>query len=133
MEEKKKDKNETSGMSAAEHAEVVEILPANTDPDDEEISMIVRLKKPYFFEGKEYREIDLSGLEDLSAEDMIACEKYLDRTSRGIKIMPELSVEYACVFAAKAAKLPVEFFTRLPAWAATRVKNRVMGFLFGAA
>lgn len=100
--------------------------------DEDEDSLIIKLKKPYKFEGKEYTEIDLSGLEDLSAADMIAVNKYMDRTATGIQVMPEVSLEYACVFASKAAKLPVEFFTNLPPKQAIKVKNRVMGFLFGA-
>ncbi len=100
--------------------------------DEDEDSLILKLKKPYKFEGKEYTEIDLSGLEDLSAADMIAVNKYMDRTATGIQVMPEVSLEYACVLASKASKLPVEFFTGLPPKQAIKVKNRVMGFLFGA-
>ena len=100
--------------------------------DEDEDSLNLKLKKPYKFEGKEYTEIDLSGLEDLSAADMIAVNKYMDRTATGIQVMPEVSLEYACVLASKASKLPVEFFTGLPPKQAIKVKNRVMGFLFGA-
>ncbi len=99
--------------------------------DEDEDSPILKLKKPYKFEGKEYSEIDLSGLEDLTAADMIAVNKYMDRTSRGIQVMPEVSLEYACVLASKATQMPIEFFTGLPPKQAIRVKNRVMGFLFG--
>ena len=45
--------------------------------------------------------------------------------------MPEVSLEYACVLAAKAVKQPIEFFTNLPPKEALKVKNRVMSFLFG--
>ncbi len=100
--------------------------------DEDEDSLILKFKKPYKFEGKEYTEIDLSGLEDLSAADMIAVNKYMDRTATGIQVMPEVSLEYACVLASKATKMPIEFFTDLPPKQAIKVKNRVMGFLFGA-
>lgn len=100
--------------------------------DEEEEGLILKLKNPYKFEGKEYMEIDLSGLEDLSAADMIAVNKYMERTSTGIQVMPEVSLEYACVLASKATKMPVEFFTGLSPKQAIKVKNRVMGFLFGA-
>lgn len=102
--------------------------------ENEEVSMVITFKKPYKFEGKEYTEIDLSGLDDLQASDMIAVNKYMQRTSGGgsIDVMPEVSMEYACVFASKAAKLPIEFFTGLPPREAMKVKNRVMGFLFGS-
>lgn len=101
-------------------------------PEMEEETLLIKFKKPYMFEGKEYTEIDLNALEDITAADMIATNKYMDRTSAGsISIMPEISLEYACVLAAKAVKLPIEFFTNLPPKEALKVKNRVMGFLFG--
>ena len=98
----------------------------------EEESLVVKFKKPYTFEGKEYTEVDLTALEDITAADMIATNKYMERSSAGtINVMPEISLEYACVLAAKAVKLPIEFFTNLPPKEALKVKNRVMGFLFG--
>lgn len=103
------------------------------EEETEEVSMVIKFKKPYRFEGKEYTEVDLSGLDDLQASDMIAVNKYMQRTSGGvIDVMPEVSMEYACVLASKAAKLPIEFFTSLPPREAMKVKNRVMGFLFGS-
>lgn len=110
-----------------------EAAVAVSEPDDtEESSMIVKFKKPFCFEGKEYTELDLSGMEDLTGADMIAVNKIIQRTSAGIDVMPEVSVEYAFHFAARAAKLPVEFFTSLPPKETIKVKNRVMGFLFGS-
>ena len=100
--------------------------------ENEEVSMVIKFKKPYYFEGKEYTEIDLSGMEDLTGTDMIAINKIMSRSSAGIDVMPEVSVEYACHFAARAAKQPVEFFTNLPPKELMKVKNRVMGFLFGS-
>lgn len=100
--------------------------------EDTEVRMVITLKKPYHFEGKDYTEIDLNGLDDLRASDMIAVNKYMQRTTAGIDVMPEVSLEYACVLASKAAKLPIEFFTGLPPKEAMKVKNRVMGFLFGS-
>ena len=103
-----------------------------TVEDTEETSMVVKFNKPFRFDGKEYTEVDLSGLDDLQASDMIAVNKYMQRTSSGIDVMPEVSLEYACVLASKAARLPIEFFTSLPPREAMKVKNRVMGFLFGS-
>lgn len=103
------------------------------EAENEDVSMVIKFKKPYKFEGKEYTEVDLSGLDELQASDMIAVNKYMQRTSGGIiDVMPEVSMEYACVLASKAAKLPIEFFTSLPPREAMKVKNRVMGFLFGS-
>ena len=102
------------------------------EEDREGDGYLITFKRIYKFEGKEYTGIDLSGLEELTGADMIAVNKYMQRTSRGIDVMPEVSLEYACNLAAKGSKLPIEFFTGLPPREAMKVKNRVMGFLFGS-
>ena len=112
------DRESAAGMEAAE------------DGGDEKL--VLALKKPYLFEGKEYTEIDLTGMDDMTAADMIALENQYDKRHPGINVMPEVRVEYAVMMAARAAKLPVEFFNGLPQREAVKVKNRVMGFLFGS-
>lgn len=119
-------------MSNDKNKEIEAAEIAASVEENDEVSMVIAFKKPFHFEGKEYAEVDLSGLEDLTASDMIAANKYIQRTSAGIDVMPEVSLEYACVLASKAAKLPIEFFTSLPPKEAMKVKNRVMGFLFGS-
>lgn len=99
-------------------------------PAEEEASSIVKFSKPYAFEGKTYKEIDLSGLDNLTAEDMIAADKYLNRNGN-VSVMPELSIEYSCFIASKATDLPVEFFRRLPPKDAIKIKNRVTNFFYG--
>lgn len=100
--------------------------------EDEEKSPIVQFNKPYLFEKQEYKEVDLSGMEELTGADMIAINKIMQRSSDGVDIMPEVSLEYACHFAARAAKLPVEFFLQLSPKDLLKVKKRVMSFLFGS-
>ena len=111
--------------------EAVDNTASSDVEENEEVSMLIKFKKPYKFEGKEYTEIDLTCMEDLTGADMIAVNKIMQRTSPGINVMPEVSVEYAFYFAARAAKLPVEFFINLPPKESMKVKSRVMGFLFG--
>lgn len=94
---------------------------------------VIKLAKPYEFERKVYTEIDLTGMEELTGTDMITINKVMQRTAGDVGIMPEVSIEYACYFAARAAKLPVEFFFQLPPNILLKVKNRVIGFLFGSA
>ena len=132
--EDKKDmlkEQEAANKTASKEEDTTPKTDAEEDEEDED-SLIIEFKKPYKFEGKEYSEIDLSGLEDLSAADMIAVNKIMNRSNPGIDVMPEVSLEYACNLAAKATKQPIEFFTNLPPKQAMKVKNRVMGFLFGS-
>lgn len=119
-------------MSDKEKELEVAAATSAENEENEEVSMIVTFKKPYIFDKEEYKEIDLSGLDDLQASDMIAVNKIMARTSAGIDVMPEVSLEYACNLAAKATKKPVEFFLQLPPKEAMKVKNRVMAFLFGS-
>ena len=90
---------------------------------------IVIFSKPYKFEGKIYEKVDLSGLDDLTAADMIAANKVLDRTG-SFTFLPEMSLEYACIIAARATKLPVEFFKGLHPKEAIKIKNRVTSFFY---
>lgn len=91
---------------------------------------ILKLSKTYQFEGNNISEIDLSRLEDMTAADMIAAQKIL--TANGsVSIMPENSLEYALILAARATDQPVEFYQSLTMRDAMKVKNRVSGFIFG--
>lgn len=103
------------------------IAPETVDTDGE---YYVKFKKPFVFEGQTYDGIDLSGLEDLKAMDMIETQRQLNK-SGNVSTFPEMSVEYACIFAAKATKLPQEFFQWLPPREAIKVKNRVVNFFYG--
>ena len=40
-----------------------------TNAQEDESSTLVKFSKAYRFEGKDYTEVDLSGMDDLSAED----------------------------------------------------------------
>lgn len=111
---------------------VVDTTAKDQEEATEEVEMLIIFKKPYTFDKVEYTEIDLSGLDDLQASDMIAVNKIMARSAAGIDVMPEVSLEYACNLAAKATKMPVEFFLQLPPKEAMKVKNRVMAFLFGS-
>lgn len=89
---------------------------------------IIKLKNPVKFEGKTYDRIDLSGLEDIRAADMIAINRRL--SGMGNDTFQENTLEYALYLAAEAASLPVEFFMQLKGNVAMRVKSCVMLFLF---
>lgn len=89
----------------------------------------VTLKKPYVFEGKSYSTIDLSGLQDIRAADMIAVNRRLNRKGN-VDFLQEMTLEYALNIAAKATGKPIEFFEQLPPYAAMQIKNRVTGFLY---
>lgn len=107
-----------------------EITTAAKTQEQEENKYLIKFRKPFIFEDETYKEIDLSGLEDLSARDMIQAQRTMER-SGSINVLPEMSLEYACIFASKATKMPVEFFQALPPKEAIKVKNKVTNFFYG--
>lgn len=116
-------------------AEVKEIETNKTsgtgaEGQQEENQLLVVFKKPFEFEGAVYKDVDLSGLEDISARDMIAANKIMERGGT-TNVIPELSLEYACIISSKATGMPVEFFQALPPKEALKIKNRVTNFLYG--
>ena len=106
-----------------------ELAVTNTENVQEDSSYLVVFWRPFVFEGKTYESVDLSGLEDLSAADMIAANKIMERGGT-VNVLPEMSLEYACIISARATRMPVEFFRALPPKDALKVKNRVTNFLY---
>lgn len=91
---------------------------------------LVVFKKPYRFEGKDYTEIDLAGLDNLSTKDLREAEKRLAR-SGVFTPLPEMTIDYVCTMAAKASGMPVEFFDGLRPSEMEKVKNKVTNFFYG--
>lgn len=90
---------------------------------------VVKFKKPYQFEGQEYKEIDLSGLQKLTAQDLVAAETQYAATGQA-SALTEMSIGYTCIVAATATKKPVEFFNGLPAPEIIKIKNIVTSFFY---
>lgn len=120
--------NDNKKTTATEVASDVVVLDQNGEVVENEY--VVVFNKPYSFEDKTYEKVDLSGLDNLTAADMIAANRVLDRTG-SFTFLPEMSLEYACIIAAKASSLPIEFFKGLHPREAVKVKNRVTAFFYG--
>ena len=105
-------------------------VEARKKQEAEDNPYLVFFKKPFTFEGVSYESVDLSGLENLSAADMIAVNKTIERGGT-VNVLPEMSLEYACLISARASGKPVEFFKALPPKEALKIKNRVTNFLYG--
>ena len=114
-------------LTAAQKPE--EAPAAAPDTEDQE-DLVLRFQKPYSFEGETYTEVDLSGLEDLSAADLCKVGKMVKKTD-GVDPIAEMSLPYAIFMAARVTGKPLEFFQQLPAREAVKLKNLVVGFLYG--
>ncbi len=91
---------------------------------------IVELSKTYDFEGKKISKLDFSGLENITANNMIKANKVLTN-SGAVSIMPENDLYYALIIAADATRIPIEFFKGLNPRDAIKVKNVVTSFFYG--
>ncbi len=91
----------------------------------------VKLRKTFSFEGKEYTDVDLSGLENLTGRDMEEIEKTLSRENLDT-INAELTLHGTMLYAAHATGKPIEFFQALPAVDCRRIKNTVINFFMMA-
>ena len=117
-------------LKVQEPATATATAAAAAQEPEEENKYLIKFRKPFVWEDNTYTEIDMSGLEDLSAKDMIAAQRTMEK-SGSINVLPEMSLEYACIFASKATKMPVEFFQALPPKEASKVKNKVTNFFYG--
>lgn len=121
--EKQRDKAEN------ETTESTEISMTVNTPEETSLTL-VKFSKPYYFEGKEYTQVDLSGLETLTAKDMVDAENWLTKHGT-VSALPEMSMQYANYIAARASGQPIEFFEKLSPKNAIKVKNRVTNFFYG--
>ena len=129
MEKSKKDAAERAEMEAmqAAQAEAGTEDAEDTEPED----LVLRFAKPYKFGGMEYTEVDLSGLEDVTAGVLENVGKIAAKKNPGMNpALQEMSLTFCTYLAQRVAKLPMEFFTGLPAKEAIKLKALVTNFLY---
>ena len=127
MEKNKLDTAEREDMEALE-AQAGAEDGEDTEPED----LILRFAKPYKFGGQEYTEVDLSGLEDVTAGVLESVGKIAAKKNPGMNpALQEMSLTFCTYLAQRVAKLPLEFFTGLQAKEAIKLKAMVTNFLYG--
>lgn len=92
-------------------------------PNTNKSALTINFSKPYEFEGETFNSVDLSGLEDVTAAQLSSVEEQVTA------IVPELSLDYALLLAAKVTNHPTAFFQALPGKEGLKVKRVVQGFL----
>ena len=73
----------------------------------------MKFHEPYKFEGQEYTEIDLNGIDRLTTMNESEAEDKLIRSGFMISEPSQLFL-YCCILASMATGKPEEFFTGLP-------------------
>ncbi|MCT4543296.1 MAG: phage tail assembly protein [Vallitalea sp.] len=90
---------------------------------------LIKFRKPYYFEGKEYNGIDLSGIDNLTTSDLADADKIFV-SSGNLAAMNEMAIGYSCIIAAKITMQPIEFFENLPAKEGVKLKNIISSFFY---
>lgn len=96
--------------------------------DNKDKELLLKLQKPVTFDGKEYKEIDLSGLRDLRAKDLIRARRMFLANGNSMDVYAERTVEFACYIANIVTSKPVSLFEDLYAADAYELRNMVIDF-----
>lgn len=91
---------------------------------------VIVFDKPVMFEAAEHKSVDLSGLENLTTDNLIYAET-LYHKSGGSAINPETTMLYSMILAHVSSDKPIEFFGKLPAKEALKIKREVYRFFYG--
>ena len=76
---------------------------------------VIELNTPYLFEGKEYTEIDLHAMKELTIKDAIDAQRELfNEQEVAASVLCETTTAFARKLATKASGLPIEFFKLAP-------------------
>lgn len=94
---------------------------------DEEL--VIALKRPFVFEGKEINEIDLNGLEKLTGSSIRKIDKIFRSKGGSIHLTKEVDSTYIQLVAMEATGLPQEFFDALNIKDITALEIVVRNFL----
>jgi len=92
--------------------------------------LIFKLKRKKTFEGIEYTEFDLSGLEELTGEDLGTLRRQTENLE-GMLMIPERHPTFAYLAASKVTGLPYDLFKNLFARDACRLTYTISGFFLG--
>jgi hypothetical protein len=115
----------------AEEKKVAEATAAEVEAQETtEREGVIVLKTPYLFEGTEYAEIDLSGLEKLTVKDAVDAQRELfNEREVAASTLCETTTAFARKIACKATELPIEFFQLAPRRVSRQVTGAVHAYL----
>jgi hypothetical protein len=104
--------------------------PEKTTIDDvKNTALVLVLKRPIVFEGKEIKEIDLNGLEDLTGKEMRKIDKIFRTTGGAGVYSKEVDSSYLQLVAMEVTGHPQELFDKLYAKDITALEIKVRNFL----
>lgn len=102
-------------------------------PEAAEGGLVLKLSKPYVFEGQTCAEVDLGGLETVTAGMLERVGRTVLQQSPALNpAMLESTTPFCIEMAVRVTGKPYEFFRGLPARDGMRLKALVSGFFYGA-
>ena len=90
---------------------------------------VVKLSKTYEFEGARISEVDLSGIDNLTAKDMFKAHQNMTMQNH-VSVQLESDPVYCKLIASFATQLPSEFFDEISLKDFTKIKNKVSAYFF---
>jgi hypothetical protein len=109
---------------------ITEINQSETTKDtirDEEL--VLALKRPIVFDGKEIKEIDLNGLDELTGKSIRKIDRMFRNMGGATTLSKEVDSTYLQLVAMEATGFPLEFFDQLHAKDVTALEIKVRNFL----
>lgn len=100
------------------------------DEAEEKLDNIIKLSRTYSLDGEEIDTIDLTKIEDLNAIQMQKADNIYRKITKNVATMPETTYDYAIAVAHILTGYPVEFFRKIGANDLTKIKLRVVNFLY---
>lgn len=126
-------KNGTAAIPANDPAPTAakkSVKEINIDESEEKLDNIIKLSRTYRLDGEEIDTIDLTKIEDLNAIQMQKADNIYRKITKTPASMPETTYDYAIAVAHILTGYPVEFFRQIGANDLTKIKLRVVNFLY---
>lgn len=113
----------------AEKKEIVEMKKEGKMEAGLDDGKTIELSRTYKFDGEEVSSLYLSGLEEITAADMIKANNIMTNDGAAA-VIPENTMYFALILASFAAGMPVEFFKELKPGDAMKVKRFITQYFF---
>lgn len=102
---------------------------------DRFVGRVLYFEKPFNFEGKIYKELDFSALDELTGGDHINASNMAARMNQTNGLIqspaPQLDTTYQYALASFATGLPIEAFAAMPYRAALLISGYIRNFTLG--
>lgn len=138
-EEKTNEAAENENMAKATSVETIEqtakaekkpVKVITADEEEEKLDNVITLSQPYNYEGEVIETLDLTKIEDLNAIQMQKADNIYRKLTKNVSTTPELTYDYAIAVAHVLTGYPLEFFRKISAKDLTKIKTRVINFLY---